>query len=45
LFEADSRGWVHSVDPPDIFPYKAMHMKKVFEAFQMLVIDKSRSGS
>ena len=45
LFEADSRGWVHSVDPPDIFPYKAMHMKKVFEAFQTLVIDKSRSGS
>jgi len=45
LFEADSRGWVHSVDPSDIFPYKSMYMKKVFEAFQTLVIDKSRSSS
>jgi len=44
LFEADSRGWVHALDPPDIFPYKAMYMKKVFDAFRTLLISRSRSN-
>jgi hypothetical protein len=37
LFEADNRGWIHAVDPPDLFPYKAPHMKRVFEAFEAML--------
>jgi len=44
LFEADNRGWVHAVDPEDIFPYKAPHMASVFRAFQDLVSKRSAAG-
>ena len=44
LFEADNRAWVHSVDPPEIFPYKAGAMKKVFEAFRALVVSRHLAG-
>jgi hypothetical protein len=34
LFEADVAMIVHDMDPPDLFPYKAPQMRKVFDAFQ-----------
>jgi glutathione synthase/RimK-type ligase-like ATP-grasp enzyme len=40
LFEADNRGWVHSVDPPNIFPYKASAMAIIFDAFRKMLADR-----
>ncbi len=37
LFEADVAMIVHDMDPPDLFPYKAPQMRKVFNAFQAMV--------
>ena len=37
LFEADVAMIVHDMDPPDLFPYKAPQMRKVFDAFQAMV--------
>jgi hypothetical protein len=45
LFEADNRGWVHAVDPADIFPYKAAHMASVFSAFRAMLLRKMVAGS
>lgn len=28
---------VHSMDPPDLFPYKQRQMEKVFKAFQAML--------
>ncbi|MGB9117408.1 ATP-grasp domain-containing protein [Bradyrhizobium sp.] len=33
IFEADNAAIVHNMDPPEIFPYKAPQMRKVFDAF------------
>jgi hypothetical protein len=33
IFEVDNTAIVHNMDPPEIFPYKAPEMRKVFEAF------------
>jgi glutathione synthase/RimK-type ligase-like ATP-grasp enzyme len=33
MFEADNAAIVHNMDPPDIFPYKAPQMRKIFDAF------------
>jgi glutathione synthase/RimK-type ligase-like ATP-grasp enzyme len=40
LFEADNRGWIHSVDPPNIFPYKASAMAIIFDAFRKMLADR-----
>jgi hypothetical protein len=37
LFEADTAMIVHDMDPPDLYPYKAPAMKKLFAAFQDMV--------
>lgn len=37
LFEADTAMIVHDMDPPDLYPYKAAAMAKLFAAFQALV--------
>jgi hypothetical protein len=37
LFEADIAMIVHAMDPPDIFPYKGVQMRKVFAAFQAMI--------
>jgi hypothetical protein len=37
LFEADVAMIVHDMDPPDLFPYKAPQMRKVFDAFQAML--------
>jgi len=33
FFEADNRGWIHALDPVELFPYKAPVMRKAFSAF------------
>jgi glutathione synthase/RimK-type ligase-like ATP-grasp enzyme len=42
LFEADVAMIVHAMDPPDLFPYKAPQMRKVFAAFAAML--KRRAG-
>jgi hypothetical protein len=37
VFEADTAMIVHDMDPPDLYPYKAPAMRKLFAAFQALV--------
>ena len=37
VFEAGSNMIVHSMDPPDLFPYKPAQMQKVFGAFQAML--------
>src|SRR6266851_2048613 len=39
LFEADVAMIVHAMDPPDMFPYKAPQMRKVFDAFHAMLHD------
>ncbi len=33
IFEADNTAVVHNMDSPDLFPYKAPQMRKIFDAF------------
>ena len=40
IFEADNALIVHDMDPKDIFPYKAPQMKKVFTAFEKMLLSK-----
>jgi hypothetical protein len=37
IFEADNTAIVHDMDPPDIFPYKAPQMQRVFDAFAAML--------
>jgi hypothetical protein len=37
VFEAGTNMIVHSMDPPDLFPYKPSQMQKVFGAFQTML--------
>jgi len=36
---------VHSMDPPDLFPYKAPQMRKVRDAFRDMLRRKCRATS
>jgi hypothetical protein len=38
IFEADSGMTVHSMDPPDLFPYKGPQMRKVLGTFRNLLV-------
>jgi glutathione synthase/RimK-type ligase-like ATP-grasp enzyme len=38
VFEVDPGAVVHSMDPPDLFPYKPAAMRKVFEAFRGMLM-------
>jgi hypothetical protein len=42
VFEADTAMIVHSMDPPDLFPYKAPAMRKLFAAFTQML--QARAG-
>jgi hypothetical protein len=44
IFEADNTAIVHDMDPPDIFPYKAPQMRKVFAAFAAMLDRRARQG-
>jgi hypothetical protein len=37
VFEVGTAMIVHSMDPPDLFPYKRPQMDKVFKAFQAML--------
>jgi hypothetical protein len=37
VFEVGTGMIVHSMDPPDLFPYKPRQMQKVFSAFQAML--------
>jgi len=41
LFEADVAMIVHAMDPPDIFPYKGPQMRKLFDAFRALLLERA----
>ena len=41
LFEADAAMVIHSMDPPDLFPYKKAHMERVFQAFYAMLAAKA----
>jgi len=41
LFEADTGGWVHATDSPDVFPYKCPIMQKLFTAFRDMLVSRS----
>lgn len=43
VFEVDSGAVVHSMDPIDVFPYKAPQMDRVFQAFRQL-LDRRANG-
>jgi hypothetical protein len=40
LFEADTRGWIHGVDPVEIFPYKPAIMQKAFDGFREMLLSR-----
>jgi hypothetical protein len=42
LFEADVAMIVHAMDPPNMFPYKAPQMHKVFDAFHAMLHNHAR---
>ena len=37
IFEADNTAVVHNMDSPDVFPYKAPQMRKIFDAFAAMM--------
>ena len=46
LFEVDVAMIVHSMDPPDLFPYKPLQMQKVRDAFRAMLGKKcARAGA
>jgi hypothetical protein len=44
VFEVGTAMIVHSMDPPDLFPYKRPQMDKVFKAFQAMLHSAARAG-
>jgi len=42
IFEADNTAVVHDMDPADIFPYKLPQMRKVFDAFAVMLDRRAR---
>jgi hypothetical protein len=44
IFEADNSAIVHDMDPPDIFPYKAQQMQRVFGAFAAMLDRRARQS-
>jgi len=44
VFEADNTAVVHNMDPPSVFPYKALHMRKIFDAFAAMLYLRVRLG-
>jgi glutathione synthase/RimK-type ligase-like ATP-grasp enzyme len=44
IFEADNIGFVHAMDPVDIYPYKRPQMRKVFDAFYAMLRKSMLNG-
>ena len=41
VFEADTCGIVHDMDPEDLYPYKKAQMRKIFTAFQAMLAERA----
>ena len=44
IFEADNTAVVHNMDSPELFPYKAPQMRRVFDAFAAMLYRRAREG-
>ena len=44
IFEADNTAVVHNMDSPEVFPYKAPQMRRIFEAFAAMLYRRARHG-
>jgi len=44
VFEVGTAMIVHSMDPPELFPYKRPQMEKVFKAFQAMLQNAARTA-
>lgn len=44
IFEADNTAVVHNMDPPEVYPYKAPQMRKIFEAFAAMLERRVAAG-
>lgn len=44
VFEVGTAMIVHSMDPPDLFPYKRPQMEKVFKAFQAMLYNATTAS-
>jgi hypothetical protein len=42
VFEADNTAVVHNMDSPEVFPYKAPQMRKIFAAFAAMLYRRAR---
>ena len=42
LFEADNGAVVHAMDPVELFPYKRPAMQNIFDAFEKLLVSKTK---
>ena len=38
IFEADNTAVVHNMDSPEVFPYKAPQMRRIFDAFAAMLV-------
>jgi hypothetical protein len=45
FFEADNLAIAHAMDNEDLFPYKKRQMRKVFEAFQAMLLNAARQAA
>ncbi len=45
VFEADNTAVVHNMDSPEMFPYKPPQMRKIFEAFAAMLVDRAAAGA
>jgi hypothetical protein len=44
IFEADNTAVVHNMDSPEMFPYKAPQMRKIFDAFAAMLTRRAQGG-
>lgn len=44
VFEADTCGVVHDMDPEETYPYKKEYMRKIFVAFQAMALVRAANG-
>jgi hypothetical protein len=42
IFEADNTAVVHNMDSPELYPYKAPQMRRIFDAFAAMLSRRSR---
>jgi glutathione synthase/RimK-type ligase-like ATP-grasp enzyme len=42
VFEADNTAVVHNMDPPDLYPYKPPQVRRIFDAFAAMLLDRAR---